>query len=309
MAPELTSRTGPVREWLTELTGVDRVWINAAAEATDRILEQSPTSIFWNPAKTAYQKDPLLGLAQAALPTVAEPAAEALANYNFFRQEAIERESSFDGLTELKNAQRFGFMQNMVARATGWSPAKAAHLMRSYLPGMRGMLFSDIPNVVAGEPSDPTDYRAAAGVGVMGALGFDRVGKSWDPWGPQSEHVKTFMDFRERSRELQNQARILKNTAGGEQKLMELQATQPLLAIADTIDDLSSHQKALREWRNAIMADRSLTIEAQNIMLNYGGEGDKGMGPDRLMTLHAIESNRVILEILSDWENMKAGGE
>src|SRR5690606_10537018 len=73
-APELTARNGPVRDWLHEVTGVDRVWINAMAEVGDRFLEQSPTAFFYQPAKTAANKNVFVGALQLGLPTILDPA-------------------------------------------------------------------------------------------------------------------------------------------------------------------------------------------------------------------------------------------
>src|SRR5690606_20691927 len=132
-------------------------------EVGDRFLEQSPTAFFYQPAKTAANKNVFVGALQLGLPTTLDPALALATHYNFFRQDDIDRATSFDGLEETRNAARHGMMQNKVAKALGISPAKASHLLRSYLPGLRGNLLVDLPNALAGQPGDPTDYRAADG--------------------------------------------------------------------------------------------------------------------------------------------------
>lgn len=307
-APELVTRTGPLSDWLTEVVGMDRVWANAGLEVGDRILEQSPTAFLWNPVKTAVNKDISTGLLQAALPPFLDPALESAANWSFFRQQQIERSSSFDGIEVAKNAQRYGWIQNKVAKALGIAPSHAAHLIRSYLPGLRGAVAADLPNALVGAPQDPTDYRASGGAGFTALAGIDRAGKSWDPWGPQSEHIRIFMDFRERARKLQNEYRQLEKAGASAAKLAELEG-DPFLSMAREINAIYERQGDLREWRKRILDDKSMTPEEQNIVLNFGGPGDRGMGPDRAMVLEAIEANRMIVRVLTDWDRMMAEGE
>ena len=165
-------------------------------------------------------------------------------------------------------------------------------------------MLADIPNALVGQPNEPAQYRASGGDSVFSTLGLSRAGKGWDPWGPQSEHVKIFLDFREQAAKLKNEVRRLERIGGTEDRVMKMRAEEPLLALADSIEQIYEEQGALRKWRNAIYEDRGLSTEQQNVMLNYGGEGDGGQGPDMLMVLQAIEANRAIVEALTDWENV-----
>jgi hypothetical protein len=190
-------------------------------------------------------------------------------------------------------------MQNKVAQVLGVSPAKASHLLKNYMPGMRGSVALDVPNIVAGQPEDPTAYRATGSAGLAQIAGFTRMGKSWDPWGPQSEHVKILMEFNSQVRTGLNEIARLKKIPGGQMAIQKYMAENPIMQIADGVQHAYKQMAGLRDWRLKIINNHDLTPEEQNIMLNYGADGDRGMGPDRLMTLHAIEANRAILQALT----------
>lgn len=272
----------------------------AVSKFLDRFFDQMPFGLPFRSAKVFHDKDAITAgkqLAYDLAPSFAiQPAISAAMNYNgFFGSEIVRPEMYEETLATERDADRFGYVQNKLARWMKIEPQMADYIIRRGFPGAVNLPIApvNVANYVA-KQANVGGEEMGAHVGTAMSYGGNMTPwLSKEQWGASNEWVR---DFNKLYRETQK-ARNSYDTYvedGNEKRANELYREYPMIQdqnwarleyVNDTIRDfweirkeITGNQTIPQDEKDALVlvhADMPMSLfamEEMRAILNYASE-------------------------------------
>lgn len=272
----------------------------AVSKFLDRFFDQMPFGLPFRSAKVFHDKDAITAgkqLAYDLAPSFAiQPAISAAMNYNgFFGSEIVRPEMYEETLATERDADRFGYVQNKLARWMKIEPQMADYIIRRGFPGAVNLPIApvNVANYVA-KQANVGGEEMGAHVGTAMSYGGNMTPwLSKEQWGASNEWVR---DFNKLYRETQK-ARNSYDTYvedGNEKRANELYREYPMIQdqnwarleyVNDTIRDFW-------EIRKEITGNQSIPQDEKDALVLVHA--------DMPMSLFAMEEMRAILNYASE---------
>lgn len=198
------------------------------------------------------------------IPTIARPLIENAVNYSFLRGRPIESRSLEDVAPEFRQQPGTSEVAKGLGRMLGVSPVKLDNLLYGYTGGL-GRLGVDAVDLAIGLEKGEAAFKGAPVFdprAIPGLRGFV------SQFPRNAEPIDKLYEFADRTREASNTAQFLERTFQIDDLVDWLQQKSFLLGAQDTLKDVISQMRQLRQFRDAVMQNDSISPREKSQTLN-----------------------------------------
>ena len=272
----------------------------AVSKFLDRFFDQMPFGLPFRTAKATADGGARQGAKQLlydlAPSFVVQPAVSWAMNYNgFFGSEIVRPQMYEETLDSERDADRFGYMQNKLARWMQVTPAEADYIIRRGFPGAVNNPIApvNVANFLA-KQTNMGGEEMGANIGTSMTYGGNMTPwLSREEWGPSNEWVRDFTKLYKETLKARNSYEDYRDR-GVEKRANELYKEYELIQDQnwERLEYVNNTIRDFYQIRKEIMGDPGLTPDEKELLVKVNA--------DMPMSLFAMEEMRGILNYASE---------